>query len=179
MATQQRYPTADHSQVGTWNTAPFWSKVDDASDADFITGVATSGGDARVRFSFTAFSVPGGSTVSSVQVNFRATDDSLGTNTIGGMIRPSSTDRDAATINPTNSFAGYTATWTTNPDTGAAWTPAEVNTIALFGLWSNDVNPDIHVSSVELVVTYTESGGGGQKHLLAGKFVGKQQGKIG
>ena len=111
-------------------------------------------------FGFSAFTVPTGSTINSVKVNYYDREATTGANNIGARLRVGGTDYNAATHNPTTTTTLRTDTWTTNPRTGVAWTVADVNgtsanNLTGFGLNSTDANPAISITSIEIEVDYT------------------------
>ncbi len=159
--TVTRVPISDESNTGGFTTSPLWSKVDETTpnDSDYIIGVSNSGG--HCTFGFSAFSVPGGSTISSVTVFYRAADAKSGANNIRASLKVDGIyyDTIATSNDPGSGFVTYSYSFTTNPKTGVAWTVDDINGIGAnalqaFGVASTDFNPDIQVSMVYLSVSY-------------------------
>jgi hypothetical protein len=115
-------------------------------------------------FTFSAFTVPAGSTITNVQVLYYDQKTASQGASWGARLRVGGSDR--AVIDAHNPAKGTwtlrTATAATNPGTSAAWTVAEVNGTAgsnnleQFGLVATDANPTCEVASIQLVVNYTE-----------------------
>jgi hypothetical protein len=164
MATQNRAPTGDEaSPTGTWSgsAGSRYSLVDDYPDttpADYLQHGTAAG---HLDFTFSAFSIPAGSTNISVQVLYYDAEPSNGNNNIAGRLVVGGTAYNAATHNPSGtSYSARSDNWATNPKTGAAWTVDDINGVGpnalqRFGWNSGDANPAIRLSSVELQVTYT------------------------
>jgi len=73
----------------------------------------------------------------------------------------------------TTSYANYTWDWLTNPNTGIAWTEADVegtgpNPLQEFGVRAINVGggEQINCTQTYITVTYTEAGGGNWGPLL-------------
>jgi hypothetical protein len=108
-------------------------------------------------FTFAPFSIPSSLPVNSLTVYYRAEDESSGTNNIRSAIKVNHTvyfNADPGT-NPDDSWNNntFSYTYTTNPATGAAWTPEDINGTGThpfqqFGVYSSDLNPGIRVSMV-------------------------------
>lgn len=163
MAQQTRNPTGDGTFTGTWTAAPRWSVVDDHPDSggtDFLTHGTTAGGG---NFTFSAFTVPAGSYIQSVQVIYYDQKTASQAASWGARLRVNGTDRAVMDAhNPANGvWTLRTATATTNPATGSAWTVNDVNgtgtnPLQEFGLVATDASPTCRVSSIQLVVNYIE-----------------------
>ncbi len=163
MATQNRAPTGDGTVTGTvsGSAGSRWTLVDDypnTSTGDMLTfGTATS----AINFTYSAFSIPAGSTGISVQVRYVDGEAANGANNCGGRLVINGSNFNATTHNP----AGTAGTlrednFATNPSSGAAWTVDEINGIGThgldgFGINSTDSNPTFNVRSIEIQVTYT------------------------
>lgn len=159
VTTANNYPTADDSNTAAFTVSPLWSKVDDTSNTDFITGVTNAGGQAT--FTFSAFAVPTGSTITNVKITWSQKSTSTAAKG-GASLKVGGTYYnnlgEAAT---TTGFVEKSYTATTNPKTAAAWTVAEVNgtdptnPLQAFGVSSSDFNPDVQFGYVYATVTYT------------------------
>ncbi|MDD5082865.1 MAG: hypothetical protein PHU08_05770, partial [Dehalococcoidales bacterium] len=158
-ANETRAPTGDGDTSGTWNTSPRWDDVDETTpnDADYMTGTTDSGG--YQLFTFSAFTIPADSPIADITVYIRAKDVSSGTNDIRPSIKVNGTryNTTASSNNPGDSFTTYSYSYTTNPNTGLAWTVADINgtgsnPLQQFGVYSSDLNPDVQVSMVYAVV---------------------------
>jgi hypothetical protein len=170
-----RVPTSDGDISGTWNTAPCWDDVDETTpnDADYMTGTTDSGG--YKLFNFSPFNVPAGCTITNLTVYVRAKDYSSGTNDIRATIKVNGNRHNGSSHNPGSSFTTYSESYDTNPETGAAWTVADINgtgahPLQQFGVYSNDLNPDVEVSMVYAEVTYT---GDSRWSISSNKFQGQ------
>lgn len=168
MAQASRNPTSDEAVLGTWTGTPSarFAVVDDYPDStgsDFLTLTALSGGVARLTFGYPVFSIPIGSTITSVIVRYydfrvgSGASVSNGVIKVGGSYYPNATTHNPAT----NAWIIRAKTWTTNPATGAAWTAEQVNGTAgadnlqAFGYYSTDATPNIQFSSALIEVNYT------------------------
>lgn len=165
MANQTRAPTSDQSASGTWtgSAGTRYQAVDDYPDtsgADVLTHGTTSG---AIQFGFSAFSVPSTAVISSVSVQYYDSKNAAQSCNIGARITVNGTAYSASTHNPSNgTITAREDVWATNPDTGAAWTVADVNgtgsnPLQYFGVQSTDANPTINLTSIQLVVTYTNN----------------------
>jgi hypothetical protein len=128
------------------------SRVDETvpNDADSITGVS----DGYCLFDFTNFNIPLGSKVDTLTVFARVADLTSGTNNIRGSIRIGSTNYNAASIDPGSSFDTLAFEWSENPATTNPWTVSEINALSQFGVYSNDLNPDVRVSMIYAQVSW-------------------------
>jgi hypothetical protein len=163
-ANQQRVPTADGGVHGRWDTPPLWDDVDETTpnDSDYITGVNTPAGYAYCLFTFSAFSVPAGSTVTDLTIYYRARDAGRPRyNNIRSSLMIGGTYYHTVStpVNPGRFFTTYSYSYTTNPATGAPWTVADINgtganPLQQFGVYSTDLSPDIRVSMVYAQVNY-------------------------
>jgi hypothetical protein len=113
-----------------------------------------------------AFSIPTGAAVSNLTVYVRARDEGSGTNEIRPSLKVDGTyyHTTAAASDPGSSFNTYSYAYTTNPNTGAAWTVADINgtgsnPLQQFGFYSSDLNPGVRVAMVNAQVNYTLSSG--------------------
>ena len=167
MATQIRGPISDIVAAGTWSgtLGQRWQAVDDYPDAvpvDALTHTTPAG---HIKFGFSPFAIPAGSTAISVQVLYYDYKIGGAQAAVGSALRLGSTptDHNAATHNPGNGVANITArseNYATNPKSGAAWTVNDINGqgtnfLVGFGWRATDSNPGIVLTSIRLQVTYT------------------------
>lgn len=161
--SQIKNPTGDGDSTGTWSVTPSspttrYDKVDETSadDTDYITGTAVG----RSLFTFSAFSVPSGSTIENLTIYYRASEGTSGNNKIGASLKIGGTAYDNATQqNPGTSWTTYSQAYTTNPATSSAWTVGDINgtgsnPLQQFGVRSSDVSPNPRVSQCYAVVTF-------------------------
>jgi hypothetical protein len=159
--TQTRVPTGDSDISGTWNNAPRWDDVDEttADDTDYMTGTTDAGG--YMLFTFDAFNVPAGATINNLTIFIRAGDETSGGNNIREYIKVNSSYyQGSASHNPGTTPTSYSYSWTTNPNTGSAWTVNDINgtggnPLQRIGVYSTDLNPDMRVTQVYAQVSYT------------------------
>jgi len=114
-------------------------------------------------FTFPAFTVPAGSTITNLAIYYRACDVATvpGTNNIRAAIKSggsyyATTD---AGQNPGATFTTYSYTFATNPKTTAAWTLDDINGVGAnplqqFGISSSDLSPNAGISMVYAQVNY-------------------------
>lgn len=107
------------------------------------------------------FSIPTDATVVAVRVRIEAKKNTASSCALRGKIYIAGVWRTAATQSPSTTKAEYVYEWTTNPVTGAAWTPTQINShaatngITYFGWEATDVSSDYNVYSFVLEVEYT------------------------
>jgi hypothetical protein len=162
--SQTRNPTSDEAVSGTWTGSggTRYTLVDDHADtvgADLLTHGTTAG---VLTFGYSAFTVPTGATINAVRVNYYDQKTASQANTFGGRLKVNGTYYNAATHNPANGvWTTRTDSWATNPNTGAAWTVADVNgaggaPLQAFGVNSGtDASPTIRLASIQIQVDYT------------------------
>lgn len=157
MATQERNPTSDISATGTWSgsSGSRYTLVDDYPDttADKLTLTGFSGG--RIIFGTSAFTVPAGSVIERVEVEYYDSTTAQMKNTVGASLRISGNNYDATDHNLLVSPASRSDVWIQNPDTNLAWDVSTVNAIQGFGFVSTAGNPDVSILSARIKVTYT------------------------
>jgi Tfp pilus assembly protein PilX len=156
---QTRVPTGDGDISGTWNTSAYWDDVDETTpnDADYVTGTTSGGG--YLMFTFSPFTISSSAAISSLTVYVRALKvSSSGSSDIRPYIKVNGTRYyPTSGNNPATSFTTYSYSWTTNPKTGAPWTVADINgsgtnPLQQFGVYSNDLSPNVEVSMVYAMV---------------------------
>jgi hypothetical protein len=160
---QDRVPTADGDISGTWDTSPCWDDVDETTPnyADYMTGTTDGGG--YKLFSFYPFEIPPGSAIENLTVYVSAKDVSNGNNDIRPAIKINGVaDPYYPTTgnNPGNGWTTYSYSYNTNPNTLSAWTAADLNgtgthPLQQFGVYSDDLKPDIDISMVYAQVNYS------------------------
>jgi len=164
VATQTRAPTSDIAENGTWSGASAgtrYTAVDDHPDsggADALVHGTTVG---NITFGMAAFSIPAGSTITKVDVNYYDSKNGAGGVLLSSRVRVNGTAYNASTHDAVNGgITLRTDTWTTNPETSVAWTDTDINGTSAhplqgFGFRATDATPTINFWSVEIVVTYT------------------------
>jgi hypothetical protein len=108
-------------------------------------------------FTFTPFEVPAGVTINDLRVYVTSRRSGSGPSDIRACINVGGTRyNDPNPNNPSSSssFNTDSYSWTTNP-AGGDWTPAAINAIQQFGVYSNDLTPNVQVTSVYAVVNYS------------------------
>jgi phage gp45-like len=130
----------------------------DTTPTDTLLHGTTAG---NLTFGFSAFSIPSNATSISVQVLYYDQKTASQAAASAGRLKVGGSYYNATTHNPATSYTSRSDDWATNPKTGAAWTPAQVNgtdgtnDLQAFGFFSNDASPTINFSSVQLQVTYS------------------------
>lgn len=132
MAIQQRLPTGDDSVQWDRSTGiDNYALVDDPVGTPDEHDTYTYMDSAIVRrdyFSFTAFSIPVGSTINSVKVKNRTMRIAADSANQRLMLKVNGTAYEGDEFSPAQTvWTDYFHTWTTNPDTESAWTVADVN----------------------------------------------------
>ncbi len=157
--TQTRVPTGDGFTSGTWDTAPYWDDVDETTpdDLDWMTGVTSPG---YRLFTFSPFSVPAGATIANLTVYFRAKDDGTNPNNLQAGLKADDLYYNGSDNDPGPTWTTYTYSFNNNPNTGNPWSVADINgsgsdPLQEFGVYSSDLAPDVQVSMVYAVVTYS------------------------
>jgi len=162
---QTRLPTGDQGHSGSWDkTTNMYSYVADDpwNDGDttyLLCGTNTSGGYAL--FTFSAFSVPAGSVITSLDVAYSCRRmDNPGSN-MRAALRVAGTDylTTDGGANPSKTYSDRTYSYTVNPNTGLAWTVDDINgagasPLQAFGVNSADADPAIRITAVKAVVNY-------------------------
>jgi hypothetical protein len=130
MATQERFPTGDSADPGrnelsASSGSDKYEMVNEDphnGDADYIFRLDSAG---QQGFTFIAFSLGAASSINSVTVHAAAREALGGTGLRLGLV-VSGTLYLAAEVLLTEAYVDYSATWTTNPATGSAWTKSAV-----------------------------------------------------
>lgn len=180
-AQTTQLPTGDNTHLN-WTAlggGTFFSEVDDpvgANDGDTTYDSAPAGTTDPLDFTRAAVAIPIGATIDSVQVVVIA-KMTAGT----GQLRPYIITNAAAQAGPagfqnlTTSYASYTDTWTTNPETAVAWTKADVEGTSGNALVSrvlfypgNILGGSIRVTQVYIAANYTTAVGRPPRGLLTG-----------
>lgn len=169
MATQILYPIGNgltDSSVYLFTGAAYaWDCVDE-STTDENTSYLYLGGSAvspyRSTFTVQAHSIPSGSTIASVTLTIRARRVSGATTaSLQGGVRAGGSGM--VSLHPSTywkytgtSFSNKTAVWTTNPDTGVAWTLADISSLFI-GVLSYDYDTYVQhrVTQLYATITYT------------------------
>lgn len=158
VADQILRPAADYGVAWSCSTGSSrYALVDEESPDGDTTYIYR-----QESFQFQTFTnlptLPDGSIVS-VQVHFNAKVESGDVNGFGRLF-VNGTAYNATGQALTGSYANYYSEWTTNPDTGSAWTKADVegtgsNAIENWGIGANPVSgEEARVSQVYLKVVY-------------------------
>lgn len=111
------------------------------------------------------FSIPTDATVNAVRVRINAKKNTASSSAMAGRLYVGGVWR-IATAQALSTTAGeYVFEWTTNPATGAAWTPTQINShsatnaIPLFGFGMTDVTSDADIYNFVIEVDYTPLAG--------------------
>ncbi len=141
-----------------------WDKIDEASSDSDSTYVAARGvtptGEKRDLYAVPDQALSGGITDVSVYVTAREESDSAHDGYVKPSVRTHSVTYDGASQEVTTTYAVYSKSWTTNPNTGVAWTWAEIDAmeIGVAPLYPHDEewNPvsSTRVTQVYTIITY-------------------------
>jgi hypothetical protein len=119
--------SAQASRGGT-DSGANWSQTDEATpndDTDYVLD-STVGHKDLYAMGDLAATV---SSVKAVQLLYRSRKDDAGTRTLKGKVKHSTTEGNGADQPQSASYAYFRDVFETNPSTGAAWTPSEVNAV--------------------------------------------------
>jgi len=176
--TQNRLPTGD----GSLNFTPFpaspatnYDKIDDpigTPDED-TTYIYRSDTNQTDEYTFTAFDITSTS-IASITVTARARIAAGSGQTLKVGIQVNLTDYLGATDHAiTGSYANYSDTWTTNPNTGSAWVEADVEGTGLSPLerirvraLTMTAGDTTYVTQLYMTVNYTAVGGSTERRRL-------------
>jgi hypothetical protein len=110
-----------------WDTGGV-SNVNETTDN---TSTVNASGTAGQIQEYTVTALPSGSfQVQDLWVNMKAQVDTSGPQHIQGMVRTGSTDYTSSNLSPSQGSWGWISTdWTTNPNTGVAWTTGDLSAV--------------------------------------------------
>ena len=119
-------PSAN-GNTDNWDTGGV-SNVNETTDN---TSTVNASGTAGQIQEYTVTSLPSGSfQVQDVWLNMKAQVDTTGPQHIQGMVRAGSTDYTSSNLSPPQGSWGLISTdWTTNPNTGVAWTTSDLSAV--------------------------------------------------
>ena len=117
-------PSAN-GNTDNWDTGGV-SNVNEVTDS---TSTVNASGTAGEIQEYTVTSLPSGSfQVQDLWLNMKAQVDTTGPQHIQGMVRAGSTDYTSSNLSPPQGSWGWISTdWTTNPNTGVAWTTSDLS----------------------------------------------------
>lgn len=124
---QTRRPTGDGNATYTPSTGSNWENVDEESADDDATYNYRQNSAGYDRFTFTAFSVPGGASNIAITVYIRAKRTEAGANVTYALLRVNGSNYTENIADAGTSYANQSHEWTTNPDTSSAWTIDDIN----------------------------------------------------
>jgi hypothetical protein len=171
MATQERYPTGNSAVSNAWTAGTGgnkWDEVDDPAGVpdDETTYMFNANANQSQLFTFTPFAISP-SAIASVSVVVRSRKETSTSYNTRARLLVNGTAYIINLSGETTSYATQTLTWTTNPNTGIAWTEADVegtgaNPLQEFGVSSigQGAGETIRVTQCYIVVDYTAAGGG-------------------
>lgn len=175
MATEDRLPTGDGDQETLYWTysggSSRWDSVDDpvgVPDDDTTRLIRGSAGLRYCLFTFPAFAIPAGSTIEKLSIFIRhrtVGSSNLGSNRSALKVNGTRylTTQDAIEVG--NTYQENTQDWTTNPNTGFAWTVDDINgsgssPLQQFGVYGSagSSGEDLYVTQINATVTSTLAG---------------------
>jgi hypothetical protein len=130
-----------------------WEAVDDVTPDDDSTYVDSATADDRDTYALTASGIPPGSTINSVTVYVYVKRLGSQQKKFWIMIRSGTTDSLSNSKNAKNKYDSFDHVWTTDPNTGSAWTLAAVDALEA----GVKVQDGVRVSQVYVEVDYTPS----------------------
>jgi len=127
-----QFPTGnDAVQFAVTGSAANWSAVNETPANGDTSYTYSSTAGQQDTFTFTAPSI--GTTVHALQVCYDARRDDAGPRAMRAVVKPTTTAYDSGADDTlTSTYYVYKKIWMTNPETAAAWTPAQA-TAAKFG----------------------------------------------
>jgi hypothetical protein len=172
-AYQDRSPTSDDAESGTWAGASpgtRWTIADNFTWVDppkdqldppstYLTHGTTAG---YLTFGFSSFNVPSGRDIYALILFFRSRGAAGGVRYFYGRLKVGgSYYNDTWSINPPSTWFSYVRAIRVNPRTNARWTVDDVNGVGsnplqAFGIYSTDANPTIDIGAVALRVVYED-----------------------
>jgi hypothetical protein len=119
-------PSAN-GNTDNWDTGGV-SNVNETTDN---TSTVNASGTAGQIQEYTVTALPSGSfQVQDLWLNMKAQIDTSGPQHIQGMVRTGSTDYTSSNLSPPQGSWGWISTdWTTNPNTGVAWTTSDLSAV--------------------------------------------------
>jgi hypothetical protein len=195
MATDiTRLPTSDYSvqcsrSGGSYNYANVDEDHGSPNDSDYnYSGPAIAW--YVDLFGFTAFNVPGGATINYVRVRFRAASQETAYKAqFKAKLRVNGTVYDGTTQDVPTTITNYVHDWTTNPNTGSAWTVNDVNgsgsnPLQYFGYGISPGNDGKgtywgRAYQCDILVNYTAGGQTYDKSVTLGIGAGMDDGETG
>lgn len=152
-------PTSDGSVLGTWTKSTgstYWELVDDAPNGggDYATLTALDAGEAYLTFPC-SFSTSTNAHVNGLAVQIVLYQSSVASDDITAYIKVNGTYyTHSVDIDPSSLVYSTTySAWSTNPDTGSAWTIADINgsgsnPLQEFGVRCTSLGADIRLTSI-------------------------------
>jgi len=165
MADDHRHPTANGS-ASSWTASgatSAWQCVDDETPNDDTDTIYPTVNGQQALFAFSAFGIPAGAVVSSLDVTYRHKKTGSSAANIHSVLKVGDTVYHSTDggVNPTNGvWNDRTYQYTTNPKSATAWTADDINgsgTNALqeFGVDTTDITPRVYCTQVFATVNYT------------------------
>jgi len=160
------------------STAPNWECVNEAvanGDTDYVRNDAENTYE-RDLYNIPDTAIPAGSTINSVTVYWTARKVAVpSTRAIAGYssIKTEGIIYEGSVQALTNSYVEYNTAYATNPNTGVAWTIAELNALQIGIYLGNYYLDDLHFAygrctQVYVIIDYTAAAGGRIRRLLVG-----------
>jgi len=128
-----------------------WEAVDEEVADDVTTHVGSDVAGRRDTFALTDSGIPAGSIINKIVVHVRARREGPRDDDWYIIIRSGTTDALSDVIASTNSWVDYEYTWTTDPNTGEAWTISAIDALEAGG----KVDTGCDITQVYVEVYYT------------------------
>lgn len=172
MATDTRVPTSTgfFTQWTSSSGGDVYQDVDDAVGApdDGTTYGYMQDSNGAHFFGFSAFSVPAGATINSVTVRWRAQRTAAGGLNVRSFLRVNGSNYFGSSQSVATTWGNFSAVYSTNPDTGIAWTVNDVNgtgsnPLQEFGAQSLNMaaGEEFQCTQIYIEVDYTPAAAGG------------------